>query len=58
MPTFGLRKNSLSSFYSINFEEGMNPNQSDLVDQLRLEASQACSNLTGGVQKLRNETSQ
>jgi len=36
----------------------MNPNQGDAVDQLRLEASQACSSLAEGVQQLRNETSQ
>ena len=58
MPKFGLRKNSLSSFYSTNSEKGMNPNQGDAVDQLRLEASQACSSLAEGVQQLRNETSQ
>ena len=58
MPKFGLRKTSSSSFYSTNSEEEMNPIQNNPVDQLRMEASQACSNLAEGVQQLRNETSQ
>jgi len=55
MPTFGLRKNS---FYSIKSEEEMNPGQEDSVQQLRMEATQACSSLAEGVQQLRDETSQ
>ena len=36
----------------------MNVNQEDSVQQLRLDATQACSTLAEGVQKLRDETSQ
>ena len=55
MPAFGLRKNS---FYSVKSEEEMNPGQEDSVQQLRMEATQACSSLAEGVQQLRDETSQ
>jgi len=55
MHKFGLRKNSS---YSIKSDEEMNANQEDSVQQLRIEATQACSNLAEGVEQLRNETSQ
>ncbi|ORX66097.1 hypothetical protein BCR32DRAFT_272663 [Anaeromyces robustus] len=55
MPKFSLRKNTS---YSAKSDEEMEINQDDSVQQLRMEASQACNSLAEGVEQLSNETSQ
>ncbi|ORX63573.1 hypothetical protein BCR32DRAFT_287663 [Anaeromyces robustus] len=55
MPKFSLRKNT---GYSAKSDEEMEMNQEDSVQQLRMEASQACNSLAEGLEQLSNETSQ
>ncbi|ORX47254.1 hypothetical protein BCR32DRAFT_288231, partial [Anaeromyces robustus] len=55
MPKFSLRKNT---GYSAKSDEEMEMNQEDSVQQLRIEASQACNSLAEGLEQLSNETSQ
>jgi hypothetical protein len=55
MPKIGLRR---SGMYSARSDEEMDMNKEDSVQQLRSEATQACTTLAEGVQQLRNDTSQ
>jgi len=55
MPKIGLRR---SGMYSTRSDEEMDMNKEDSVQQLRSEATQACTTLAEGVQQLKNDTSQ